>query len=441
MRRQIQKQLLSKIKDIYRNIECKPLDDLPLQLQEIQNTFKSELSEKRYAFYGEILDGLILATTQVSTNTDSTERVQVITLVKELLNYIFTELMKETEIKKDVVFIPYKASMWDSLESIWIAANEDREHCNAYVMPIPYAERKEDQTVANWHYEADLFPKYVPIVDWQEIDLEKMHPDVIFIHNPYDNCNSLTSVGSEYYSGELKNYTDKLVYVPYFVSNDIKPGDEDIEEYMAHLVTTKGVLNSDLVVVQSENLRQLYINVLIRHTNQKDRHYWEQHVVGLGSPKYDKLLATKKEDIDIPKEWLRIILKPDKSWKKIILYNTGLQDMVYWKEKMIDKIGEIIQTFKTHKDEIALIWRPHPLVAAFTYGLAPELNDRYQSIVNTYKQEGWGIYDDTPDFHRAMVLSDAFFGDHSSIEFLYKITGKPIFFNSPIINEAITKGD
>ncbi|MBR1398351.1 MAG: CDP-glycerol glycerophosphotransferase family protein [Selenomonadaceae bacterium] len=441
MRRQIQKQLLIKIKHIYHNIESILIEDLLLQLKEMQNIFKSELSEKRYPLYGEILDGLVLAATQISNNANSAERSQVTTLIKELLNYIFAELMKETEIKKDVVFIPYKASMWDSLESIWIAANEDREHCNAYVMPIPYAERKEDQTVAKWHYEANLFPKYVPITDWEKIDLEKMHPDVIFIHNPYDNCNALTSVGSEYYSGELKNYTDKLVYVPYFVSHDIKPGDEDIEEYMAHLVTTKGVLNSDLVVVQSEDLRQVYINVLIRHTNQKDRRYWEQHIVGLGSPKYDKLLATKKEEIDIPQEWLKIIRKPDKSWKKIILYNTGLQSMIDWKEKMVDKIDEIIQTFKAHKDEIALIWRPHPLVAAFTYGLAPELNDRYQAIVNTYKQEGWGIYDDTSNFYRALVLSDAFFGDHSSIIFLYKTTGKPIFFNSPIINEAITKGD
>ena len=29
------------------------------------------------------------------------------------------------------------------------------------------------------HYEGDLYPECVPITNWQEYDIEKMHPDVI----------------------------------------------------------------------------------------------------------------------------------------------------------------------------------------------------------------------------------------------------------------------
>ena len=79
--------------------------------------------------------------------------------------------------------MPYKDSMWDSLESVWQAAYADKEHCNAYVVPIPYADRKPDMTVAEWHCEADIFPDYVPVLDWQEYTLDKlreMQPDVIF---------------------------------------------------------------------------------------------------------------------------------------------------------------------------------------------------------------------------------------------------------------------
>ena len=36
--------------------------------------------------------------------------------------------------KKEIVFMPYKASMWDSLESVYLAARED-ENCDAYVVP------------------------------------------------------------------------------------------------------------------------------------------------------------------------------------------------------------------------------------------------------------------------------------------------------------------
>ena len=36
--------------------------------------------------------------------------------------------------KKEIVFLPYKASMWDSMESVWKAAAEDDE-CEVYVVP------------------------------------------------------------------------------------------------------------------------------------------------------------------------------------------------------------------------------------------------------------------------------------------------------------------
>ena len=39
--------------------------------------------------------------------------------------------------KLEVVFFPYKASMWDCMESVWENVSKD-EDCNCYVVPIPY---------------------------------------------------------------------------------------------------------------------------------------------------------------------------------------------------------------------------------------------------------------------------------------------------------------
>ena len=49
--------------------------------------------------------------------------------------------------KKVLVFLPYKASMWDCMESVWRAAVEDEEHCKVYVVPIPYADLNPDHSV------------------------------------------------------------------------------------------------------------------------------------------------------------------------------------------------------------------------------------------------------------------------------------------------------
>ena len=37
----------------------------------------------------------------------------------------------------------------------------------------------------------------------------------------------------------------------------------------------------------------------------------EKKFLGTGSPKIDRVLNTRKEDLEIPTEWLRIIEKPD----------------------------------------------------------------------------------------------------------------------------------
>ena len=139
---------------------------------------------------------------------------------------IFADLQKQlSEISRsvkddiperlEILFLPYKASMWDSLESIWKAAYAD-ESCDAYVVPIPYYDRNPDGSMGQYHYEGMEFPSYVPITSYSDYDLEKRRPDVIYIHNPYDDHNFVTSVDTAYYSSELKKYTDLLVYIPYY---------------------------------------------------------------------------------------------------------------------------------------------------------------------------------------------------------------------------------
>ena len=59
-----------------------------------------------------------------------------------------------------------------------------------------------------------------------------------------------------------------------------------------------------------------------------------------------------------------------------------------------------------------------------------ESHDEYLKIVEEYRSENWGIYDDTPDLHRAIAVSDAYYGDISSLVDLYRLTGKPIMIQS-----------
>ncbi|MBR6268201.1 MAG: hypothetical protein IKR28_07735 [Selenomonadaceae bacterium] len=158
-------------------------------LVELRDMYKEGLPASNYPVYGEIYDGLMVAVQQLIVDKDIDSQEDVYLLCDELIQYIKKETEQEKHFKKEIVFLPYQAAMWDSLESVWKAAYEDKEHCNAYVMPIPYADLTPDRNVAAWHCEREKFPRYVPTIDWQNIDLKAWHPDVIFIHNQYDATN------------------------------------------------------------------------------------------------------------------------------------------------------------------------------------------------------------------------------------------------------------
>lgn len=347
-------------------------------------------------------------------------------LLFELQECICRELPED---KKEAVFLPYKASMWDSLESIWKAVDED-ENTDAYVIPIPYYDKNPDGSFREEHYEGDLYPNYVPITRYDEYDFEDRKPDVVFIHNPYDNSNYVTSVHPFFYSVNLKKFTNKLIYIPYFILREPDVDNEEALEKMKHFCITTGVINADQVIVQSENMKKAYVKILTKfmkeHSGENTKEYWDKKILGLGSPKLDKVTATRKEDVTMPEEWLKVIEKPDGRQKKIILYNTSVQALLNHNEKMNAKIKDVLRVFKENREEVALLWRPHPLIEATIKSVRTRLWDEYKEIVDTYRREGWGIYDDTVELNRAIAVSDGYYGDWSSVVQLCQEKGMPV---------------
>lgn len=340
-----------------------------------------------------------------------------------------SSVKNDIQVRKEVVFLPYKVSMWDSLESVWKTAEED-SNCDAYVIPIPYYDKNPDGSFREMHYEASQYPEYVPVVHYEKYDFEKRRPDVIFIHNPYDECNYVTSVEPFFYTKNLKKYTEKLVYIPYFILGEIDPGNKEAVEGIAHFVTVPGVMNADRVLVQSEAMRQVYINVMTQFAGKHTRKIWKEKIIGFGSPKLDKVANTQVRDADIPEEWKQIIYKSDGSRKKVILYNTSVNALLQHNEKMLEKILDVFETFKEKKDDVALLWRPHPLIQATISSMRPQLWKTYGNIVEEYRRAGWGIYDDTAELDRAIVLSDGYYGDGSSVVELCRELKKPIMLQN-----------
>lgn len=361
------------------------------------------------------------------------------TLGEQLIR-IENSVQNDIKVKKEIVFFPYMASMWDSLESVYLAVKEDPE-CDAFVVPIPYYDLNPDRSFGQMHYEGREYPKNIEVIDWQSYHFEKRKPDEIYIHNPYDSWNLVTSVHPRFYAENLKKYTDKLTYIPYFILNEIEPEDQKTIDTMKQFIHTPGVIYADRIIVQSEKMKEIYVNEYLKFARENglkgehlDRAYQQKRIVGLGSPKLDRALKTKKEDLELPEAWMKVIRKPDGNWKKIILYNTGVTALLHYNEDWVEKIEATLSIFKENQNEVALLWRPHPLVENTMRSMRPGILERYLEIKDRYLSEGWGILDATPDLDRALVLSDAYYGDRSSVAELCQKTGKVVMYQRIIKN-------
>lgn len=320
--------------------------------------------------------------------------------------------------KKIAFFLPYNASMWHSLEKAWKKLDTSEEW-DAFVMPIPYYQKNPDGSFGVMHWEGDQFPTDVPIIDYRTINLGELHPDAIYIHNPYDEMNKITSVHPDYYARKLKDYTKQLVYIPYFtVLGEIV----NLDKFKIYVIKP-GVVFSHKVILQSEEVRKAYLDVLVKEYGKNAYSYFKDRLVVDDI----KNIESNHSNGMIPRNWQSIIYKKDGTRKKVILYNIGIAPFIAYGQKMLDKIQAVLAVFKSNQDSVALLWRPHPLIEETLISQHPELLREYKNIVDAFKEENWGIYDDSADLKRAVDLSNAFFGDSSSVINLFTNTGKLCF--------------
>lgn len=338
--------------------------------------------------------------------------------VIERLNSILSEVkdrIEKIQTTYQVVFFPYKAEMWDSMESIWLACKEDRR-CEAVVVPIPYYRYDADKKETRCFYDGDKFPEYVPTVSYLEYSLPDELPEAAYIHNPYDRSNLVTSVHPAFYSDELKKYVQKLVYVPYYVTRGSISYQQSMMPAYFHM---------DYMVVQSEHFIK----------RNKDMFYFHK-AIPLGSPKLDKVIRLCKEkkerqdQFPYPAGWKEVLKD-----KKSLMLNTSLSCFLIHGEIYLQKLFYLFRRVQSEK-KVVIIWRPHPLLEATIHSLRKDLLPKYRELLTYFEEEKIGILDTTPDISTTVAIADGYIGEEdSSVVCLFGAVGKPQFILSNYIYE------
>ncbi|MDR0947551.1 MAG: hypothetical protein LBM87_07420 [Ruminococcus sp.] len=324
----------------------------------------------------------------------------------EHLDELSDKLKAETEIEIEIVFMPYKAAMWDALESVYFAAKADKR-CHAEVVPVPYYEIENGHKVL--HYEGDNFPPDIPITHFGQYNMELIRPDIGYLHNVYDGNNRITRVDDFFHTRNLKQFIKKLVYIPYYVS-DATP----TESFTNAIVASK----IDILVSASEE-----------NVTSYRAHGVKCEIAALGSPKIDKIINREKNKPALPDDWANL------KGKKIFFLNTSISGLLKSPADVLKKLKEYFKIFEGRTD-IALLWRPHPLFFSTFESMAPSFIKAAKELKNTVEASDWGIIDQTGDMGVAIAVSDAYIGDSlSSLVYLYALTGKPMMrmnFKYPI---------
>ena len=345
--------------------------------------------------------------------------------IDNTLAELHSSIHKDILQRREVVFLPYKASQWDFIRSVWESAVKD-ELCDVYVVPIPYFYKEYDGELRDMQYEAAQFPENVQVMDYETFDFELHYPDKIYIQNPYDEYDEVISVHRYFYSSNLVNLTEQLVYIPPFVVEEFSKQNERAYHNMKHYCTMPGVVNADKVIVQSENMKQLYVDKLTEFAGADTREIWEKKILGLGSPLADVMQRPDVGNAKLPAEWKRSIECPDGSRKKVVLYHTGLSGFIQYGDQMIEKMRRVFTIFEEQQASVVVIWKPHRLIMATLEQIDPQLYQKYLALQNEYLERNVGILDETEDENLAVHFSDAYFGDASAMVRMFRSAGKPV---------------
>lgn len=324
---------------------------------------------------------------------------------------------------KEIVFLPYRARYWSSMEEEWRRECAEDE-TDVYVIPIPYYDKGTYGINGDIHYEADIFPDYVPITAFDQYDFDSRIPDRIIIQNPFDEYDCAITVHPRFYTNVLRQVTRELVYIPPFIVEDSELADEKTRYTADFFIDTPGVTRSDKVFLQSYAVKELYVEKLCEFAGDETRSVWNKR---LEVREYVK--PTMQEGIreeDIPDEWWKYLLNDSNEGKKVILFHTNVSDMVMFGHKYIEKLKRILGVFSEYTENMTVIWQAHSDTRNTLERNYPELWQEYESVLNRYLEEDYGIYDDTGDYIHSIQIADAYYGDRDRIMFEFAKTGRPL---------------
>ena len=194
--------------------------------------------------------------------------------------------------RRSVLFICTGMREWHAYEHL---CDEERQKADTdvYIACVPtvfkdiyghaeYGQNAEDvNTIRIQDHIQNLYGEFADNIQfmlWQKVNPALLAPDTIYIQDPYDGENPCLTIPPMYYAGNLRKYTKNLIYVPSYKVKEFGAEDTTDRYNMKHYVTAPALMYADQIYVQSENMRQRYLECLVESSGEAYRAIWERKI-------------------------------------------------------------------------------------------------------------------------------------------------------------------
>lgn len=327
----------------------------------------------------------------------------------EALDGVNDAVVRNIENMKEILFLPVGSKEWSGFQKAYEDALKE-ENTEVWIIPLPLLKKDYFGNVSMTDQEIekalgkDSYQKILTLTDWRTYDFSLHCPDRVYIQNPYDDVNPCLTVPPGFYVEKIRKYCTEIIFIPFARTGEFGRKNTNDIYNMKHYVAAPGVICADQVIVQSDNIREQYINCLSDFAGKDTRQHWEMKI------QVDGALLPEQSDSDVK--------------NRKIIFGIGANELMEHKEHFAACVKERLNIFAEHSSKIDVSVYYYPNDRTRWQEVNRELSDEIFSLVEKADMEVISI---SPiDSDQAAGEYDAYYGSPSPLVPAFSTRGKPV---------------
>ncbi|MBQ9609451.1 MAG: LicD family protein [Lachnospiraceae bacterium] len=348
---------------------------------------------------------------------------QIEAALTDLINTVNEQIINRDEI----LFLTIGPKEWTGFSDIY---NDiiNRDDCDVYVVPVPVLFKDffgritaDDEEIIS-ATKLEEYPENIMISLWTDYNIKLHQPKKIYIQSPYDSENPCLTVPPQFYAENIRKYTEELIYIPPFKTAEFSSEDYTDIYNLKSYVTAPGVIYADKVVVQSENIKNQYVNKLTEFAGEDTRSVWEEKITTyLSTEPAERTDGTSS------------------SPKKHMLYLIGLNELSEHRDSILEKIKNRMDIFRENSSSINLDIMLYPMNSDTWNQVDENLTQELLKLIGEYDNSSWCNFNGfesevekkllssfNETLENTVALYDAYYGSPSPFVTLFTYYKKPV---------------